>query len=186
MRRPRHPVRPGHQQRGVEARERDQNWPGTLMVVGIFAAIGSVFTVAAWTLIGPGTLLRIFLLLCFVGNLLPYLRSGLRLGMARLEWFLFNLLAVGPLITSLLLWTNYLVHGPVTVTEHAVAKVQVLGTVIEYHFQDGHLAAFPFARSFFRDQGLVTGDMVRITEATGILGYGIVLHKEPYSSADLP
>src|SRR6185369_13136764 len=97
-----------HQQRVVKGRVREQYWPGTVMGLGIFIALGSLFTVAPWTEIQPDLLLRVFLVLCFGGNLLPYLRSGLWLGMERLEWFLFNLLAVGPIGTSLLLWANFL------------------------------------------------------------------------------
>ncbi|MBX2971523.1 MAG: hypothetical protein KF797_00320 [Flavobacteriales bacterium] len=101
-----------HQQRNVEARVRDQSWPGTLMALGIFVLLISFWAAGGRTLVGYMELARWFALLAFAGDLLPYKRVGLRLGMERLEWFLFNLLAVGPLMLSLLLWVNLLLHGP--------------------------------------------------------------------------
>lgn len=179
------PLRPGkahrsmHQQRVVKGRVREQYWPGTLMGFGIFIALGSLFTVATWTLLDPMMLLRIFLVLCFAGNLLPYLRSGLWLGMARLEWFLFNLLAVGPIGTSALLWLNFLAHGPTVTTEHVVQRVESDRNVTTYHFVDHHLDEFWFARSTYRDWFPIVGNGVRITEADGLLGVRVVVEKEP-------
>ena len=169
-----------HQQRNVKGRVREQYWPGTLMGFGIFIALGSLFTVVPWTLIDPMHLLRIFLLLCFIGNLLPYLRSGLWMGMERLEWFLFNLLAIGPLVTSALLWLNFLVHGTERTTEHIVLQAHGVNTTLTYEFVDGHLAEFPFARTTYRDWFPITGNAVRITEADGLFGVAVVVRKEPF------
>ncbi len=157
---------------------REQYWPGTLMGIGVFTGLLSLFTVVFWTLIAPGQLFRIFLVLCFAGNLLPYMRSGLWLGMERLEWFLFNLLAVGPLGTSLLLWLNFLGHGPAVVTDHSVAYVDLGRTMVTYHFQDGHLDGFPMARMVYRDPGDVVGSRIRYTQAEGLFGVPVVVDKE--------
>jgi len=167
-----------HQQPKVKGMAREQYWPSTLMGLGIFVGLFSFFTVVHWTLIAPDLLFRIFLVLCFAGNLLPYMRSGLWLGMERLEWFLFNLLAVGPLGTSLLLWLNFLGHGPITVSDHSVAFADAGRTMITYHFVDGHLEEFPFARAVYRDLGDVVGSTIRVTEAEGLLGVRVVLRKE--------
>lgn len=175
--------RPGaggeHQQRNVEAGVRDQSWPGTLMVVGVFSTIGSLFTVVTWTLMDPTVLLRVLLLLCFAGNLLPYLRSGLWLGMERLEWFLFNLLAVGPILTGLFLWLNFLLHGPEATADHIVRGVEQAGSFVHYEFKDDHLQAFPFARAVYRDQYPIIGNGMRITEAEGLFGVPVVVKREP-------
>lgn len=170
-----------HQHPGVKGRVREQYWPGTLMGLGVFIALGSMFTVAAWTLIDPMLLLRGLSVLCFAGNLLPYLRSGLWLGMERLEWFLFNLLAVGPIGTSLLLWANFLLHGPATTTEHLVARAEAGRTVLTYHFADGYLEEFPFARATYNDWYPIVGNAVRITEAEGAFGVPVVLRKQPFA-----
>jgi len=148
------------------------------MGLGIFVGLFSFFTVVFWTLVAPDLLFRIFLALCFAGNLLPYMRSGLWLGMERLEWFLFNLLAVGPLGTSLLLWLNFVGHGPVAVSDHSVDFVDAGRTMITYHFVDGHMEEFPLARAVYRDPGDVVGSTIRSTQAKGLFGVPVVLRKE--------
>lgn len=158
---------------------REQYWPGTLMGLGIFIALASLFTVAPWTLIAPDLLFRVFLVLCFAGNLLPYLRSGLWLGMERLEWFLFNLLAVGPIGTSLLLWVNFLVHDTPTITEHDVGRAEVGRNIVIYHFKDHYLEDHMHARSTYRDWNAFVGYRVRVSEAVGLFGWTVVLRKEP-------
>lgn len=168
-----------HQHGSVKGRVREQYWPGTLMGIGLFVALGSLFTVATWTMVDPYLLLRTFVVLCFAGNLLPYLRSGLWLGMERLEWFLFNLLAVGPLLTSALLWANFLLHGAESTSQHLVARVDSGTTVFTYHFRDGFLDAYPFARSTYRDWYPIVGNAMEVTTAEGLLGIPVVLHKEP-------
>lgn len=167
-----------HQQSKVKGMARDQYWPSTLMGLGIFIGLVSFFTVVFRTLVEPMDLFRLFLGLCFVGNLLPYRRSGLRLGMERLEWFLFNLLAVGPLGISLLLWLNLLVHGPVTATDHVVAGSEITRTFVTYRFQDAHLEEFPLARKFFRDPGDAVGRVMHYEEATGLFGLRVVVERE--------
>lgn len=100
-----------HQQPGVEGMARDQTWPGTWMVFGIFVLLISFWWVGSKTFVTYTALGRWFALFAFAGNLLPYKKVGLRLGMERLEWFLFNLLAIGPFLFSMALWLNLEVHG---------------------------------------------------------------------------
>lgn len=171
-----------HQQRGVKGGVRERYWPGTLMGLSIFIVLPTLFTVATWTLMDPMLLLRVLVVLCFAGNLLPYLHSGLWLGMERLEWFLFNLIAVGPLSTCLLLWLNFLFHGPETTTVHGVLRVETDATLCTYHFVDAHLHDFPFARSTYRDWFPIVGDQVRTTEAIGLFGVPVLVSKEPFVS----
>jgi len=172
-----------HQQPQVKGGGREVYWPGTLMALGIFVALGSLYTVAPWTLIAPDHLFRGLLLFCFVGNLWPAGAGGLRWGMERLEWFLFNLLAVGPLLTSLLLWLNFTGHGPVTTTEHGVAEVEASGTTLYYRFTDDFLADHPFARATYRDWYPIVGDRMRVSTADGLFGVPVVVLKEPFVSA---
>lgn len=171
-----------HQQPAVKGGVRDQRWPGTLMGIGIFVAIGSMLGVVPWTLAPPGHLFRLFLALCFAGNLLGYGRSGLRLGMERLEWFLFNLLAVGPLLMSGLLWLNYLAHGPVRTTDHDVRAAEHVNGFLTYTFRDDFLQEYPWARRSHRDAYPIVGDRVHVSIAEGLLGVPVVVRKEPFVS----
>ncbi|MBK7946532.1 MAG: hypothetical protein IPJ85_15095 [Flavobacteriales bacterium] len=161
----------------VQPQVRDRRWPGTLMAIGVFVGLLSALTVVPWTLIEHGLLLRFFIGLCFVGNLLPYARSGLRMGMERLEWFLFNLLAIGPLVTCSLLWANFIFHGPVVSGTHAVVTIDDHGTYLTYNFSDDYLAEHWMARSNYRDWPDAHGRRLNVSTATGLLGFEVVVKK---------
>lgn len=96
------------------------------MALGIFFAIFSFLWLGPRTLV-PGQLLVKLLVVCgLVTLLLPYRSTGLRLGMERFEWFLFNLLALGPTLSGLILWSNLAIHGPVTWGEEPVGRSVVI------------------------------------------------------------
>ena len=175
-----------HQQRGVDARARDQSWPGTWMVIGIFVLIVSFWWVGTRTLISYTALGRWFALFAFAGNLLPYAWVGLRLGMERLEWFLFNLLAVGPTIFSLLLWLNLLVHGP---ERFAVAHYPgTLEDLRRFWMTTGTLPPMtpvPEELSGLVDELLKDGPIGEhlIGTAKGVLGYEVIVTYERFGGA---
>lgn len=100
------------QQRAVDAGPPEPQWPTTMMAVGLLLSIILFWTVGQLTLIAYTELFRWFALLSFAGNLLPKRWYAKRFGMEPLEWFWFNLLAVGPMIFSAALLLNFLVHGP--------------------------------------------------------------------------
>lgn len=170
----------GHQQRAVNPGVKERYWPGTVMGIGVFVALLSALTVLTWSMVSTVVLLRFFVGLCFVGNLGPHARSGLRLGMARLEWFLFNLVAIGPLGTSALLWVNFLFHGAPVVSDHIVSRVEANGTHITYEFRDGFLADHWMARSAYADWFPIVGNAVEFTTAQGLFGIEVVLRKRPH------
>lgn len=188
MERYRRPVRAGHQQRTVEGRVREQYWPGTLMALGIFALLATVVFLTPFIFIGIGTLFRWLLLFAFVGNLLPYAWSGLRWGMERLEWFLFNLLAVGPFLFSLAIVLNFTVHGP-----EELFLVGGLGdrSVTRYWAENGGLPPhLPLPQDPKELEALVNtegelGDFV-LGMADGCLGYAVVTTWRPAFQVDEP
>lgn len=90
---------------------KDQEWPGTVMAIGVFVFVVMFWVGSSMVYIGYLDLFRWLAVFAFAGNLLPYVKSGLTLGMERLEWFLFNLLAVGPVLWGLALLVNIAVHG---------------------------------------------------------------------------
>jgi hypothetical protein len=168
---------PTDQQEGVERMAREQYWPSTLMAIGLFAFIATFWAGQAITFITFGEIFRWLALFSFAGNLLPYMRSGLVLGMERLEWFLFNLLAVGPLVFSMLLWANFLLRGePVAyVLQGNPARTDVLShwhakrelpprrrlDAILSHLSDEE-----------RAKGYVIGPLLKVSE--GALGYAVI------------
>lgn len=159
--------------------EKDRKWPGTLMAVGVFVTIICLFTVVRWTLIEPGMLLRGLALLCFIGSVLPYRMAAYRWGMARLEWFLFNVLAVGPLLMGLLLWGNFLFHGPGTTADHRIAEVSGGNAFRMHTFADDLWHEYPQARLLGRETSDALGYTARITIAKGLLGVPVVVSIEP-------
>ena len=84
------------------------------MLIGLFGAIFTFFLVAQRTLVPYRELLRWFALLAFAGNLLPKRCYAAAMGMDRVEWFWFNLLAPGPMLLCGALWLNFLLRGPET------------------------------------------------------------------------
>lgn len=163
--------------------ERDRKWPGTLMALGVISLVVHMVTVVRWTLIEPATLLRALALLCFIGSVLPYRRAAYRWGMARLEWFLFNLLAVGPLFMGLLLWANFLFHGPPTTSDHQVSEVSAGNAFRMHTFADGLWTEYPLARLLSRETSDALGYTARITTARGLLGVPVVVDiKAPHRS----
>ncbi len=83
-----------------------------MMAVGVLLFIVLFWTIGQLTFISYTELFRWFALFAFSGNLLPKSWVEKRFAMERLEWFWFNLLAVGPMIFSGCLLLNFFVHGP--------------------------------------------------------------------------
>ncbi|MBS1943131.1 MAG: hypothetical protein JST38_19885 [Bacteroidetes bacterium] len=103
------PRQGARQQPGVEA---GAEWPTTAMALGILVLIVCFWSLGQRTLITYSALFRWLALFAVAGNLLPRKWYAKRFAMDHLEWFWFNLLAVGPAIFCCCLLLNFLVHGP--------------------------------------------------------------------------
>src|SRR5688572_14360674 len=107
------PYRFGRQQRKVDEHGPERSWPGNLMAFGVFIFLFGFWFLGSRTLISYTDLFRWFALFAFGGNLVPYQYGGQKLRMERLEWFLFNLLAIGPFLFTSALAINFFIHSPV-------------------------------------------------------------------------
>lgn len=162
-----------HQQRNVEG-VGEQTWPSTFMALGIFVLIITFWWVGARTFVSYSLLARWFAFFAFVGNLLPYNKVGLRYGMERLEWFLFNLLAVGPLVFSVLLWMNLLVHGPERLVVFPwSANIVALHTYVMDH--DGIPLHTEVGTSKEEAMHALRNGQRLLGTATGLFGYEVVV-----------
>lgn len=172
----RRPTYAQHQQAGVEGMAKEQTWPGTLMALGIFLFVITFWLAGSFTFITYTALGRWFALFAFAGNLLPFKASGLRLGMERLEWFLFNLLAVGPFVFSACLWLNLGVHGKeqlylLPIEEHAF-------DVRRYWLENDELPARrPIDEAELSALPMGGGHVLGI--ADGCLGYPVITRWDP-------
>ncbi|MFT3884786.1 MAG: hypothetical protein QM724_04955 [Flavobacteriales bacterium] len=159
----------------MEGRVKEQKWPGTVMAIGIFVSLFTVLWLGRRTFIPALDLVRVMALCCVVGTLVPYAISGLRLGMEKLEWFLFNVLAIGPLCVSFLLVVNHYVHGPVQWTEGHIGRILHLavGEERELHILQPDFFGFTDAE----EQEALDGRF-RVGVAKGCFGYWSVTDVE--------
>ena len=100
------------QQRAVDPGTPEPQWPSTLMALSILLFIVIFWTIGQRTFILFTELFRWLALFAFAGNLLPKQWVEKRFEMDRLDWFWFNLLAIGPLLLACCLVLNFFVHGP--------------------------------------------------------------------------
>lgn len=169
-----------HQQRGVR-KAREQYWPGTMMAMGLLVLIASFWIGQLVTLITYTAMFRWLALFCFAGNLLPYMRTGLAMGMERLEWFLFNLLAVGPFVLSGLLWANFLFRGSPTTyyVDGDPSRQEYIAYWHEHEELPPGRRLQDLAKQLKEEEvlkGYVIAPVVRV--APGALGYAVVDHWE--------
>lgn len=149
------------------------------MLLGLFSFLFIFFSIGQATLVTFTELFRWFALFAFGGNLLPQRWYAKALVMDRMEWFWFNLLAVGPLVVGGCLVVNYVFRGP---------EVRILvhqGQRIELHRYWREHGAFPPhvpwpsepSRDPAEDRAALAavqpGDVVFVW-AEGALGYRVI------------
>jgi hypothetical protein len=154
------------------------------MALGIFILLISFWSVGQWTLVRYMTMSQVLALLAMAGNLVPYAWSGSRLGMERLEWFLFNVLAVGPILFSALLWSNFLITGP---SRSYIVDLSPRYDVHRYWIEHGSLPAHLEVTLSSIDTTTARlleewkGRASALDLARGWLGYDVILHWGPGS-----
>jgi hypothetical protein len=168
---------------GIGPTVREQNWPGTLMALGIFFGLFTLIWMGGRTFVPPLLIFRFLALLCVVGTLLPYVWTGLRFGMAKLEWFLFNVLFIGPVVTSFLVLTNHFVHDTPVYAEQPFRQNAVVQVV-----SDGRTERLEIAWSSF---GFTEAELAssptrtyRVGFAKGCFGFWSVVSTEAVTAAD--
>ena len=163
------------QQGGVNGkpppRVKDQRWPGNVMALGLFVSLFTLLWLGRRTFIDLPIALRWMAGLCTVGTLLPYGWSGLRLGMEKLEWLLFNVVAVGPLGLSAMLAINHYVHGPVRWSEAYLGSDITVTTEKDGFTIEHHVPGRNFF--YFSEEELDTSESgrYRVGVAEGCFGY---------------
>ena len=140
------------------------------MALGLFVSLFTVIWMWSRTFMSGWTLLRWLALFCATGCLVPYARSGLRMGMERMEWFFFNLVGVGPLMLSAFLTINHWGHGPVRYSDH---QTKYAAEVVIGEGNDRRPASLEWGTFTFNDEELDANasHLYRVGVARGCFGY---------------
>lgn len=169
-----HEGSPSDEHSGVKRNERG-TWAQSLMVLGIFAALFTFYSVCQLTLLSVVDLFRLFFFMCFVLLLIPHRYTRKRLGMDKLEWFFFNTLAIGPITFCIVMWANFFVHGEVEYRDYSRYSLHRLHSNEHASELTNGWIEFNSALTFL---GPSKGTTVRVGKARGIFGIDVVVEKE--------
>ncbi len=172
----------------MEEEERPWHWTRTVMLVGFFGCMLSLPSVGSWTMLGWGFLARGLTLFCILGLVLfPWRLYQRFIGINAFETFLFNVMGVGPLLFSLLLWVNFLFHGPpreetLNIEERTFVG-QMLNPVYRYELEGGAYEDKPEYRRFAfepeKEKLLANAQRVEYRTAEGFFGVRVMLERKP-------
>jgi hypothetical protein len=158
------------------------------MLIGFFGCMLSLPSVGSWTMLSWGYMARGLLFFCVIGLLLfPWRFYQRSLGINAFETFLFNVMGVGPLLFSLLLWSNFFLHGAV---EEETLRIrdrefvgQLFNPVYRYELEGSAYEKMPEYRRFGMERWdrkrLERARKVRYRTAKGLFGVKVMLEREP-------
>lgn len=158
------------------------------MLTGFFVCVLSLYTVASWTISSRTFLSQALAFFCFIGLLLfpwRFYQGFLRIG--PFEAFLFNVMGAGPLLFSLLLWVNFLFHGPPVEEVHGIEDRKglrnILNPAIEFQLEEDAYADRPEFRRFVlppdqeEQKHLQEADRIMYRTAEGALGHRVMVER---------
>ncbi|MEM9022917.1 MAG: hypothetical protein AAGB22_04200 [Bacteroidota bacterium] len=164
-------------------KDRDWHWAYTLMLAGLFVGLFSLVFVGGRTLISPIFLSRVVAFSCVVGLLVPLRWYARWFDLGKLEAFLLNVLGFGPLLCSLLLWTNFGIRLEYRDAEHAVLAYEYRAggfpsePEIIFTLKDSAYHAYEEFRRFSlleASPGIARTRFLRYRTARGLWGYWVV------------
>lgn len=158
-------------------------WSYTIIILGLFGGIASMVYLGNLTLVPVWWLLVGWLGIGAIACLVPLSFYRKFTPMNRVEWQMFNFIGLAGVLSSVLLWLNFLVPVSTTVTVHQVVNQKVdVGDEIVFEFEDGFLREHKGARSFYvsiENIGtMALTEEVEYTVGTGLLGLDVVLDRE--------
>ncbi len=150
----------------------------TLMATGVLVTLFTGYLVCQRTLVGAIDLMRLFFLLSFILLIVPHRFTRKRLGMGMLEWFLFNVLAIGPWTFTFIMWCNFFVHGEVEHRTYPALEVRFIDTNEKaIHMTDGWIE-YHTALDYWGLGERSSGSRYRVSKATGLFGMDVVVSNE--------
>jgi hypothetical protein len=151
-----------------------------LMIVGLFAGMGSVLFLSSKLLVPKLFILQVVVACCLAGLIIPMKLYDKHLGWGRIESFILNIFGIGPIICALLMWTNYLVSTETKTITYQVKSVRVISDFDAYfqlELADSAMSDFPEFREFVLTEDnrhFAKATAVQYEISTGILGYDVV------------
>lgn len=95
---------------GKKKAEDNFHWSIAAMILGLFFGIFTFAFIGMATMVSKFFLSKVLAFFCFAGLLIPFRYYKKWFGLSRVEAVLFNIMAVGPAISAILLWINFLVR----------------------------------------------------------------------------
>lgn len=110
----------------VEERERTWHWSYTVMIIGWFVGIVTIYTIGLQTLLNVYDFTRFIAFFCLIGLVIPFRFYRKWFKIDQLEIVLFNVMGVGPLVFSTLLLVNYFSAQTVRTEKHRIVRIESL------------------------------------------------------------
>lgn len=168
-------------------KSKDWHWAYSVMLIGLFFGLASLVIAGNKTLVSFGFISRVLAFCCCLGLLIPMRFYMKWLGLDRLEAVLFNVMGVGPIICSTLLWMNFLIRTDQQSEVYPVLSRELIGgayfqdITVAFTLADSAWADYPEVRRFEVTEdnvNIINGREVKITVATGLLGYRVLVGNE--------
>lgn len=171
----------------------DWHYAYTLMLIGLFFCIFTLAYAGHLTMVTAKDLSKFLVACCVIGMLIPWKYYRDRMQLENLEIFLFNLLGVGPILCSLMIWSNFLFHSNpqkkiLQIEDQEILRDELPRMIVVYHLKDGIMNEFEEFRRFDLNQTnlkLLNADGMILETAEGGLGFGVVLENTPIFLKDL-
>lgn len=173
---------------GKVKKESDFHWSVAAMFIGLFFGIFTFAFIGMATVISKIFLSKVLAFFCFAGLLIPLRLYKKWFGMSRVEAMLFNIMAVGPTISAILLWVNFLVRMGeqeetyAVISSHISAAEHFDDIKVVFILEDKAYDEFPEFRTLPLEKGNLKNaeaKALKIRTADGLLGYKVFLGSEP-------
>ena len=110
----------------AEEADRTWHWSYTVMIVGWFIGIVTIYVIGLQTVLSLYDFTRYIAFFCLIGLLIPFRFYRKYLSIDKLEVVFFNVMGVGPIVFSLLLFTNFVSAGEHRIENYRIIKKETL------------------------------------------------------------
>lgn len=168
-------------------KEGNFQWQIAAMLIGLFAGIFTFAFIGLSTLVSFMFLSQVLAFFSFAGLLIPLRFYKKWFGMNRIEAVLFNILGIGPFISALLLWVNFIFHSKVKEELIPVVSAKIISAEhfedikVEFSLENGFYEQYPVVRTITLDANNLKkaeAGALKIFTAEGGLGYKVFLGNE--------